>query len=136
MTADTDKGNVEMSTPPIPESGETHGERITEIAQEGDGTLTTERDVEVYLSSEISERAPTEKRPDPVYGTSSKVSLTYRLSHSGFEKYLLDEMIEDLHGRQERAMQAEIERRKWEKATAAGLPGSGNDPDNVDSVPF
>lgn len=121
--------------PPIPESGETHGERVTEVTTTIPGeTLHAEPAIEVYLSSEISERAPTEKRPEPTYGTSSKVAVTLGISFAN--KIDLPMFLQSLHADQEKAMQEEITRRKSAKATGAGLPGLGNDPDNMDDVPF
>ena len=63
---------------------------------------------EVYVSSEISERAPTKDRPDPTYGTTTKVTLNFDV-FPGAET--VRRMLGELHAVSEIALQDEIRRR-------------------------
>lgn len=68
--------------------------------------------VQVYVSSEIAERAPTKDRPEVTYGTTTKASITI---NGDLLQYTVDQVaaqIQTLHGVLEDALQNEIARRK------------------------
>lgn len=119
----------------VPENqtaGEVHAERITEVfAQEPGEDRTIRWSAEVHLSCEISERAPTKDRPEPTYGTSSKVSITTLID----DPLLADlaNFVQDKHEQQEAGMQVEIVRRKAIKKYLAENPDADAP---MDDVPF
>lgn len=92
-------------------AGEAHFEEDSvEPAQTAETIDEGMEPYEVYVSSEISERAPTKDRPDPTYGTTTKVTLNFDV-FPGAETVRM--MLGQLHAVSEIALQDEIRRRHF-----------------------
>lgn len=116
--------NDPQNTPKRPEVGS------VPVTINEDDESTISLGIEVYLSSEISERAPTKDRPGLAYGTNTKATVTINVaSLSEVTAEDVAAMITKLHSGMEIGLQAEIARRHMAAAIKASGLESLVDPD-------